>query len=770
MGNLTKCLFIVFISTIQFQAIAQIKATALGTGQSTGHIATLRFTNEGCDAHMFQISANSQISDFSLDGVPALNSPEPNSWFYIPTGNVYQNYIATKVAFADSIQTGTKVMEQGDTVVVFIHGYCDNVFLPPFPSDVPLPIHGSWIGSDGTFKDNMSFERVRVDSKKAARKNPYQSANIPGFEESGGQISAGDGAIELKAVALINGLKAVKDSYRKKDAGEHMFPDKTDDEIIQQSFWLYSATISEAQYTETHFARFMEDQCLDQVAAFTKMDRHTISDYLAPGVEHYWHQFESIALSAGCIQRNPDFDSKSEEVILKVDSAGSAIDYSKESVARLAENSDPLISSDDSIWAMLKFTQSDAKSGTKANFWFWPAASATALGMGLLSIDHFAKSSEKIEDSEPVSPVEPAVCDFQFNLVRTNSLCEQNTGTLFLRDLNHSDAKFEWSNGANTPAAVNLSGGEYSVIVKYNEGQCTDTLHFELEEIYVEFNLNAQAIPPSCTFNGDLLVSYTTFPDLDVAVNIALPNVSQPLLLINPPSTFSIRNYFYNQSIGVAEITVHPVGTADVCSESIDVEIELGRKSTFFLSEETSPPSSPTATDGMIVIDLLVAYKPWTLFVNGEALISGSEDQTTIENLGNGIYVIEVMDALGCMTQPITIEFNVVERPQRFEIFAGLTARAAAENWPNRELPGLDSGTSYGITVMTNLIHSDHFKAGPCMSFFPMDNEFTTGLALGLALKKNAPVIGINLGFSPWLPRAFAWDAHLSIPLKRLKR
>lgn len=633
-----------------------------------------------------------------------------------------------------------------------------------------MPIHSSWVGSDGTFKDNISLERVRIFSKKVASKSPYLSANIPGHKESGGQISADDADKELKATALINSLKSIKESYEKCEVGMHIFPIKTEDEMIQQSFWLYSATINGASYTETHFARFMEDQVRDQVADFAKMDRKTIAHSLEPGISHYWSQFESIALSSGCIQRNPDFDLKSEEVILKVDSAGSAIDYSKETGELPAETSDKSTTSYDSLWNMLKFTQSAAKNGARANFWFWPAASATALGMGLLSIDHFTKSSEKIEDSEPVSPVEPAVCDLQFNLVRTNSLCEQNTGTLFLRDLNYSDAKFEWSNGANTPAAVNLSGGEYSVIVKYNEGQCADTLHFELEEIYVDFNLNAQAVPPSCTFNGDLIVSYTTFPGLDVAVNIALPNVSQPLLLINPPSSFSIRNYFYNQSIGTAEITVHPVGTPDVCSESIDVEIELGRKSSFSLSNETSPPSSPTATDGFIVIDLLVAYKPWTLFVNGEALISGSDNQTTIENLGNGIYVIEVMDALGCMTQPKTIEFNVVERPQRFEILAGLTARSASENQQSRELPGLHSGTSYGMIIVTNLIHSDKFKAGPSISYFPMTNEFATGVAMGLALNKNAPVIGVNLGFSPWLPRVFAWDAHLSIPLNNLMR
>ncbi len=280
------------------QNTSPVSFSASGTGRTTGHIADLHISN---------------LSDSPVQLT--------EQTVYIPTGGQYQPYIAT---------IPPVTVPPGATTVP-IDGFCADVHTPAVPSGDPMIPTDQWLPVGTTPGPGGGVPLIPTGPLPVF--TPEQIPGIldgPGFTPTNHPTTPGivptwpgtdilvGGIIdpvkepEIFAPVLVKALENIANAYDKlKGEGTVSTPFRGDPEkereaVIQQTFWIYIASITKDKYAKDQFGTKVIDQFeKTQGVPFSSLPQKDQHD-LNAGIDVFWSTFTATGAEAKVLTKSEE--------------------------------------------------------------------------------------------------------------------------------------------------------------------------------------------------------------------------------------------------------------------------------------------------------------------------------------------------------------------------------------------------------------------------------------------------------------------------------
>lgn len=266
---------------------------AFGTGQTTGHIATLSVTNNTTEDVMVA----------------------PQS-FLLPSMHTYQSYVGR-------IPAGISVAA-GESAEIAVTGFCIDVHSPPVPLGrallpvedwVPVaaksssPVVGSatailpgtplpaFSAADIGFLKNLPGFNAQRSNKKTGVNITYPGSTTP-IEGTLGKTTE-MAEIASLLIAMVQRIEAVtpiiQEDYSTPFQGDLL---NEREAIIQQSVWIFMAHLRGEAYTQEDFAAKVEHEFQQRTGALASSLPPAQQEKLTTGIDHFWTAFLATGTAA----------------------------------------------------------------------------------------------------------------------------------------------------------------------------------------------------------------------------------------------------------------------------------------------------------------------------------------------------------------------------------------------------------------------------------------------------------------------------------------
>ncbi|WP_020537313.1 hypothetical protein [Lewinella cohaerens] len=265
---------------------------AFGTGQTTGHIATLTVTNN--------TAAEVNVA--------------PQS-FLLPALQTYQSYVGR-------IPAGISI-KKGESVEIALTGFCIDVHSPPIPlGRALLPVKdwvpvGTKIPNPGIVTTTLLPRAPLVDfslsdigflktlpefKTQRSKKGGVPRITYPGSETPiGGSLSKITDMAKIAPllVAMVQSIEAatpmIQEEYTTPFQGDLL---KEREAIIQQSVWIFMAQLTGASYTQEDFAKKVEQELQQRTGTLANSLPPGQQAKLETGINNFWTAFLATGAAA----------------------------------------------------------------------------------------------------------------------------------------------------------------------------------------------------------------------------------------------------------------------------------------------------------------------------------------------------------------------------------------------------------------------------------------------------------------------------------------
>jgi hypothetical protein len=460
---------LLLITPLYIHVTAQaLKITATGTGQTTGHIANLSITNTTGST----VRINSQTC-------------------YIPSDGKYQPYVATIPG--TSVPPGVSYLQ--------VKGYCANVFIHPVPDGSPMPLVSDWIP---VMQPGLNTPKGGTNILATPEMPAFTPEDIPGLIQSPGYTPFPSNAATASlttwpntnipfegtikpeshpkpfAPALVEAVNTITKAFDDQKLAGNVNtpfsgnPEKEREAVIQQTFWIYTASITGKQYQKEQFRekviRQFEDNTDTEVESLSKEEM----EKLESGIDVFWNTFINTGIEA--------------KVLTGTKNAASSANTT-------ATIMPP--------WDKIELTDERMKPGNPyaiagGHGFPWIPVIAGAVGAGTLA---YLLSDNK-ENGDTLN------CAFTATAITTNSTCGLSNGGIILNVNPPGSYSYQWSNGGSSQALNNIPAGNYSVTVTRTGTTCSQVVQTTVTNNNQAFNATISAQNTDCNQpNGSVTVT-----------------------------------------------------------------------------------------------------------------------------------------------------------------------------------------------------------------------------------------------------------------------
>jgi hypothetical protein len=273
----------------------EIKAT--GTGNTTGHVADISVKNS--------------------TGAPVKINPQT---CYIPSGGQYQPYIA--FIPAHTFPPGTTSIQ--------LDGYCADIHKPAVPTGNPLPPVEQWIP---VVIPGKISPQTGINILPKPELPPFLPKDIPNLIQTPGytpqpadpeseivitwpgtDIPVG-GSIdpvnfpERFAPMLVEALDRITKTFDEMalrgniHTPYHQEPDLQREAVIQQTFWIFTATITGEPYRKEQFHIKVIEQFEDNSSSSMETLPEKEKEKIETGVDEFWKTFTAVGTEAKLLSK-----------------------------------------------------------------------------------------------------------------------------------------------------------------------------------------------------------------------------------------------------------------------------------------------------------------------------------------------------------------------------------------------------------------------------------------------------------------------------------
>jgi hypothetical protein len=249
--------------------------------------------------------------------------------------------------------------------------------------------------------------------------------------------------------------------------------------------------------------------------------------------------------------------------------------------------------------------------------------------------------------------IEETTCNFTIQFTMIPSNCGISNGYLSIEVNEPGNYSYLWDTGQSGSQLENIAADNYTVTITNTDLDCELVFSFEVTEYPAEYIDAVTVTQPACGEPGDIALQVSTPGAVDMlTMLINHPNGSDFFeieagpVLVSDYVSITPGMYTIEFTIGT------PVGD---CEDAVEVFLNAPPQLTI-VEEAVIPPSGPSGMDGAAIIVLTSpAQPPYTVLVNGVFHSIANNNTIVIGGLGVGTYTVQVVDALGCESNELTI-------------------------------------------------------------------------------------------------------------------
>ncbi|MDF1695701.1 MAG: cadherin-like domain-containing protein [Saprospiraceae bacterium] len=242
-------------------------------------------------------------------------------------------------------------------------------------------------------------------------------------------------------------------------------------------------------------------------------------------------------------------------------------------------------------------------------------------------------------------------CDFlvEFEIIAAHCGLEDGHAFAFVEP--SGNYSYQWSDGTTGSELGFVSSGTYGLTVTNTDLSCELIVEVIIPEKGVSYVSNVIVFESSCSASGEIHFQLGNTPG-PFLVTVSHPNGIEAFVV--PAGTVLLSDYIPIFP-GDYTISVYDSNAGPECTETFSVIVEesIGL---IIAVLEIIPPSSPTASDGAVVIEITnPSTGPYTIWVNEEQWDITTELEFIISELGVGEYSIFITDIFGCTSNVVFI-------------------------------------------------------------------------------------------------------------------
>ena len=242
-----------------------------------------------------------------------------------------------------------------------------------------------------------------------------------------------------------------------------------------------------------------------------------------------------------------------------------------------------------------------------------------------------------------IAQIEVICCSdhFDINSSTVDLVCpDELIGAINLEVSNdYAPYNFEWSGGETTEDLADLDRGDYSITIT-DQATCDTVLNFTIEGPE-PFVFDTTIIMPTCGGGTD------------GSLTLDVDGGTSPYLFNFEGNGFTADNTFDNIPEGVYVVIIQDQNN---CEEEQIIEVSEFKLTLDPMVEAITPPSCTDFSDGSIVVAIANGVPPYQYNFNN----TGFGDENTLNNIAEGFYTVEVIDANQCSG---VFEFDVQDPP-----------------------------------------------------------------------------------------------------------
>lgn len=248
--------------------------------------------------------------------------------------------------------------------------------------------------------------------------------------------------------------------------------------------------------------------------------------------------------------------------------------------------------------------------------------------------------------------VEETICEFEVDFETSSASCGLEDGSITAVVLASGSFDYEWSNGESGQTINDVGAGTYTVTIYDLDLGCNLVFSVDLPENPAGYISDVVITQPACGLPGEIMFTAFTGTQNPLVMSVSHPNGSD-LFFIDPGVI--VLSDFISITPGSYTIEVFDAGAGPDCFESFDAVL-IAAPALVIQAGPILPPSSPSAMDGVIAIEVVTPGQfPYTVYLNGIPIFTTTENVFFIEGVGVGEYSVQIIDAQGCTSNVLIV-------------------------------------------------------------------------------------------------------------------
>lgn len=291
------------------------------------------------------------------------------------------------------------------------------------------------------------------------------------------------------------------------------------------------------------------------------------------------------------------------------------------------------------------------------------------------------KSTAKI-----IIKIEDIVCDYQVTFTVTPALCGAANGNAVALITPADQSELIWSNGVTGPSLLNVMAGMYSLTVTHPTGACQQSFSVNIPQTEIPYVNEYTVIQQNCHYSAEVILNLTAPISGFLTIIAVGPNSTETF---NVPEGYLLLSNFITLTPGIWTLVINDTSIPPECSQNITFEINIYAAPVLTLLD-IEPPSSTTAKDGIVFVNITGGTPPYTISGPGQTYNNLIEGFNALPGFPSGVFTLFAVDAEGCITPPIIVEMFGGKPSLKTQIYVSPKVHFLLRNKMDYEKPPTD--------------------------------------------------------------------------------
>jgi hypothetical protein len=248
--------------------------------------------------------------------------------------------------------------------------------------------------------------------------------------------------------------------------------------------------------------------------------------------------------------------------------------------------------------------------------------------------------------------VENIVCAYQVSFTTIPAICGGATGSVSATVFPSDPVNLLWSNGNTSSNITNLQAGTYTLTVTHPTGTCNQIFSIQIETTIVPYLTTSSITNESCNNKAEIILN--VFGPVSGFLNFLVFGPSGNYQFSVPSGNILLSNFIPLTS-GIWTLSINDAAAGPECAQQYSFEL-LPYLPPVLTLLDFQPPSSPTAKDGIVFVQLTGGNPPYNIVGPGMTYVNLMAGFNALQGFPSGVFSLFATDASGCKTNIIIVE------------------------------------------------------------------------------------------------------------------